>query len=356
VARVKALMIGGTKGEKCKLHGIVNNAGIGTGGCVMYLPPEDYERIMEVNFFVPVRLVYALLPVLKASCGRIVNVASVCGFSSMPLMAAYNASKHAIEAYSDTLRMEMEQFGVRVSIIEPGPIKTEIWDKAKESLIKNFKDAPRERTEDFGEEWFLKNSEENSKDVDRIVAPPEFVAECVVHALASVYPQARYKTDLLARCFYYPVSFFPEFIRDRMLYSSSMKIPFKFEATPAGQAAKAERRKLTMTRFFNFLWYAGHVGCVLFLLFHGSLLRIIPPLASILVFSMPLGLLPVGHQLLRIGRCVSASVVSALMGFEIFSVSSILEFLLVLGCLVCCGASLHSDFQLAISDELIPIK
>ena len=108
------------------LHALVNNAGLCLPGNVEWVPPGAYERSMALNFHAPVALTYELLPALKAAKGRVINVTSVDGFLALPTNASYNASKHALEAYSDALRCEMRPWGVQVVVIEPATMRTPV--------------------------------------------------------------------------------------------------------------------------------------------------------------------------------------------------------------------------------------
>jgi len=107
---------------------LVNNAGYGAHGAVEDVPVSEARRQFEVNLFGPARLTQLVLPGMRArGGGRIINISSIAGKIGMPTGGWYHASKHALEAYSDALRMETAQFGIKVVLIEPGPIKTE-WD------------------------------------------------------------------------------------------------------------------------------------------------------------------------------------------------------------------------------------
>ena len=121
-------------GSKGKLVSIVNNSGIALGGPIQYLPTDVYRKQFEVNLFGVVNVTRAYLKLLGAHKGsshqgRVVMISSVSGKRSYPFVSPYTASKHALEAFSDSLRREMMLYGVKVVIIEPGPIKTPIWDK-----------------------------------------------------------------------------------------------------------------------------------------------------------------------------------------------------------------------------------
>jgi NAD(P)-dependent dehydrogenase (short-subunit alcohol dehydrogenase family) len=109
---------------------LVNNAGIGDGGVVEETELEVYRRVMETNFFGPMRCIKAVLPSMRArGGGAIVNVTSQAGVLQLPAMSAYCASKHALEAAGGSLAVEVAPFGIRVANIEPGAIMTAIWSK-----------------------------------------------------------------------------------------------------------------------------------------------------------------------------------------------------------------------------------
>ena len=117
-----------------RLISIVNNSGIALGGPIQFLPTDVYRKQFEVNLFGVVNVTRSYLKLLGAERGashrgRVVMISSVSGKRSYPFVSPYTASKHALEAFSDSLRREMMLYGVKVVIIEPGPIKTPIWDK-----------------------------------------------------------------------------------------------------------------------------------------------------------------------------------------------------------------------------------
>jgi NAD(P)-dependent dehydrogenase (short-subunit alcohol dehydrogenase family) len=118
------------------LFGLVNNAGVSIPGPLSAQPPDLFRRQLEVNVLGVVHAVQAFLPLLRrakggaARPGRIVNISSVSGRIAYPFMGGYAASKHALEALSDSLRRELLIYGVDVIVIQPGSIDTPIWDKA----------------------------------------------------------------------------------------------------------------------------------------------------------------------------------------------------------------------------------
>jgi NAD(P)-dependent dehydrogenase (short-subunit alcohol dehydrogenase family) len=114
-----------------RVDALVNNAGFALLGAVEDLDREAIRRQFEVNVFSPMQLCREILPTMRARrSGRIVNVSSLAGRVSVPMMGAYCASKFALEAFTDALRVEAKPFGVRVSLVEPGPVRTEFQRNA----------------------------------------------------------------------------------------------------------------------------------------------------------------------------------------------------------------------------------
>ena len=131
------------------LCGVVNNAGIGVHGPVEFVPMEDWRKQFEVNVFGQVIVTQAMLPLVRKyvssngyGSGRIVFIGSIAGRVSMPIMAPYCASKHAIAAIAGSLRIELAGQGIHVSLIEPGAIQSEIWRKGEEFAATIPPDAP----------------------------------------------------------------------------------------------------------------------------------------------------------------------------------------------------------------------
>src|SRR6202000_1010235 len=116
---------------------LINNAGFGSYGTVEDVPMKDARYQMEVNLFGLARLTQLILPYMRAQhSGKIVNVTSIGGKLATPLGGWYHASKFAVEGLSDSLRLELKQFGIDVIVIEPGGIKTEWADIAGENMKK----------------------------------------------------------------------------------------------------------------------------------------------------------------------------------------------------------------------------
>jgi NAD(P)-dependent dehydrogenase (short-subunit alcohol dehydrogenase family) len=131
------------------LRGLVNNAGIGVLGPVEFVEIDGWRKQFEVNLFGQIAVTQAMLPLLRrhvaargAGAARIINIGSIAGRIGQPILGPYCASKHAMEALSDVLRLELAGQGVQVSLLEPGAIKSEIWRKGEETASGVPADAP----------------------------------------------------------------------------------------------------------------------------------------------------------------------------------------------------------------------
>ena len=171
------------------LAGLVNNAGYAASGPIMHLELDEFRHQFEVNFFGQIAVMQSLLPLLGArkSCpyppGRIVNISSVSGKFGTPFLAPYCASKHALEALSDCLRRELMLYGVDVIVIEPGSIKTPIWDKAEEL------DAERFRTTDYYD--IVVGLRKYMVEIGRKSQPVAVVTKAILNALEDPKPKCR---------------------------------------------------------------------------------------------------------------------------------------------------------------------
>lgn len=117
---------------------LVNNAGVAVAGPLESTAVDEFRRQFEINVFGQVALTQAFLPMIRKSKGRIVNMSSLAGRLSQPFLSPYCASKHALEAVSDSLRIEMEPFGVDVVVVQPGSIKTPIWNKGQNEVAQKL--------------------------------------------------------------------------------------------------------------------------------------------------------------------------------------------------------------------------
>lgn len=119
------------------LYGLVNNAGYGVTGAVEDVDDDEARTIMETMVVAPMRLARLALPAMRAQeSGRIVNMSSIAGRTTVALAGWYTASKHALEALSDSLRAEVASAGVKVVVIEPGGFRTNIWEDVERDIAK----------------------------------------------------------------------------------------------------------------------------------------------------------------------------------------------------------------------------
>jgi NAD(P)-dependent dehydrogenase (short-subunit alcohol dehydrogenase family) len=172
------------------LAGVVNNAGIARGGPLEYLPLEEWRNQLEVNVVGQVAVTRAVMPLIRQGEGRIVFVGSIGGRVGSPLMGPYNASKWAIEGLAEALRHELSPWGLRVAVVEPGAVKTDIWGKARETTARLEDELPPDAFARYADAMddIRKGIERNDKDgVD-----PLKVAEAVAHALFDDRPKHRY--------------------------------------------------------------------------------------------------------------------------------------------------------------------
>jgi NAD(P)-dependent dehydrogenase (short-subunit alcohol dehydrogenase family) len=179
------------------LDGVVNNAGIARGGPLEYLPLEIWREQLEVNVLGQVAVTKAVLPSIRAAGGRIVFIGSIGGKVATMLMGPYSASKFAIEAIGESLRAELRPWGISVSVIEPGAVKTAIWDKGRQEADRLEQALPEEaRTRYARHIAAIRKAIEMQ---DRQGVSPDKVTAAVEHALFSSRPKTRYLVGTDAR-------------------------------------------------------------------------------------------------------------------------------------------------------------
>ncbi len=172
------------------LAGLVNNAGIAAPGPVELVPIEAWRQQLEINVLGVVAVTQAFLPFLRKARGRIVNISSVSGAISSPYLGAYCASKFAVEAIADALRLEVCRWGIQVSNVEPGPIDTHIWKKSEDMTQSLIGQVPAERFSLYEAE--IAQVRDVVARTAAAAAPVETVVRAVVHALTAPRPKTRY--------------------------------------------------------------------------------------------------------------------------------------------------------------------
>ncbi len=177
-----------------RLDGLVNNAGVAIPGPLETLAMEDFRRQIEVNMTAHVAVTQALLPSIRAARGRIVFISSIGGRVALPLTGAYHAAKFGIEAVGDIFRQELQPWGIKVAIVEPGSIDTPIWERGERTADEL---ATPEREALYGE--VVERYRKVIKDTAERGIPAEKVAEVIEHALTARRPRSRYLVGLEAK-------------------------------------------------------------------------------------------------------------------------------------------------------------
>ena len=187
IERALATLLTLTGGE---LDGLVNNAGIAIPGAVEDLSRDNLLRQFDTNFFGLVELTRRVLPVMRhRNRGRIVMVSSILGRVAMPWRGAYNASKHALEGITDTLRMELRGSGIQVALVNPGPVRSRFRDNSLANFDAQVDSASSVHAADYAR---LRAQSGAEKDGQAFTVGPEVVAAKIAHALESPRPKARY--------------------------------------------------------------------------------------------------------------------------------------------------------------------
>jgi NAD(P)-dependent dehydrogenase (short-subunit alcohol dehydrogenase family) len=180
--------------EQGRIDVLVNNAGYGSYGAVEDVPIDEARRQFEVNVFGLARLVQLVTPHMRSRrSGRIINISSIGGKFYEPFGAWYHATKFAVEGFSDSLRMELRPFGIQVVLIEPGPIRTEWNEIARDSLLERSGDGAYA-------DWARKAHGVMERfDEPSRASSPEEVADKIVKAARAKRPAARYPVGRGAR-------------------------------------------------------------------------------------------------------------------------------------------------------------
>lgn len=194
------------------LQGLVNNAGVATGGVLEAVDLAEFRQLLEVNVTGQLAVTQRLIPLLRRGKGRIVMMSSISGRSALPIMGPYAASKYALEALTDTLRLELHPWGIHVSAVEPGTIATPIWAKAlvtAEHVVARYSAEARRLYGPLIDAMLAGLGKVRG-------APVELVSDAVLHALQSPRPKTRYVVGPDARRRVW-VERLPDRLRDRVL-------------------------------------------------------------------------------------------------------------------------------------------
>lgn len=195
-----------------QLDAVVNNAGIAVGGAMETLSPDEWRKQLEINVIGALAVTQAALPRLRKSRGRIVFISSVNGRLSMPLVGAYAASKFALEAAADALRMELSPWKIRVVVVEPAQTDTDMWRTA-DTMVEDLEASltPEHRG------LYAKHIAGFKKMIpvsQKLAVPTEKVSAVVEEALTAKRPRARYIVGLGPKAQVALMSVMPTKMRD----------------------------------------------------------------------------------------------------------------------------------------------
>jgi len=218
------------------LAGLVNNAGIVVPGPIEFLPLTDLRRQLEINVVGHVAVTQAFLPLIRAGRGRIVNMGSISGRMATPFTGAYAASKFALEALTDALRLELAPWGISVSIVEPGAVATPIWEKSARTAEAMLGSVQPEALVLYAEA--IEAVKRTAADAAKRAVDPVDVARIVEHALTAARPRTRYVVGREAKFRAAMALFVPDRVRDNLV-AKAMGLPKTAPSAPpkAGEGA-----------------------------------------------------------------------------------------------------------------------
>jgi len=203
-----------------QLDVLVNNAGYGTFGPVETIALDNARHQFEVNLFGLASLTQKVIPRMREkNFGRIINISSMGGKIYTPFGAWYHASKHALEGWSDCLRIELEEFGIDVVLIQPGMIHTEFADRMFEPMLERSRNTAYERISSMFAEANLKLM----ANVDAF-SPPEVIADVISKAIHSKKPKTRYAAGKMAKISLMARSLLSDRMFDHMMMSQLKKM------------------------------------------------------------------------------------------------------------------------------------
>lgn len=201
------------------LYALINNAAYGQQGAVEDLSREALRQQFETNVFGLVELTNLILPTMhKQGHGRIIQISSVLGFVAVPFSGAYVASKFALEGITDTLRLELQNTNVHVSLIEPGPIKSDF----RQNALNKYKETIANKTSRFNESYKLAEKKYAGNDgIMPFTLGPDAVLKKVICSLESQNPKPRYYVTLPTYLLAYLKRLLPTKALDFILLKSS---------------------------------------------------------------------------------------------------------------------------------------
>jgi short-subunit dehydrogenase len=215
---VTTVLMDVTDAEECeralsglRLYALVNNAGYGLNGAVEDIADDEARHLFETMVHAPMRLARLAAPAMREQGGgRIVNISSIAGLVTAPFAGHYTGAKHALEALSDALRVELAADGIKVIIVEPGGFKTGIWDEFQRDIDRHAAAGSR-----FTDAYRRMLSGQRA--LERLMGNPDQCAKVIAAAIDARVPRARYLVGLDAQMLNAASRLTPTFVRDRVL-------------------------------------------------------------------------------------------------------------------------------------------
>lgn len=204
------------------LHALINNAGVAHTGPLEFLPLEDFRNQIEVNLVGQLAITQAMIPALRLTRGRIVNVTSIGGIVATPFFGPYNASKYGLEAIGDCLRGELRPWGIQTITIEPGSIATEIWNSGAEQFSRTQERMAPEALQLYGRAMGAMSKA--SAELGARGIPAERAAEVIEKSLEARRPRARYRIGRDAHAMAVASRLLPDRVFDRLI-ARAMRLP-----------------------------------------------------------------------------------------------------------------------------------
>jgi len=215
---VETVLLDVTDADRCaevvhdlELYGLVNNAGYALTGAIEDVGDDEAHQLFETMVHAPMRLARLALPAMRAAGGgRIVNVSSIAGLTTAPFAGHYTGAKHALEALSDALRMEVAGDGIKVVLVEPGGFKTGIWEEMA-SDIDHREAAGSRYTAAY------RRSLQGQRLLEPIMGQPAACAKVIADALTTRSPRSRYLVGRDAQAMLLAQRLTPTFVKDRVV-------------------------------------------------------------------------------------------------------------------------------------------
>lgn len=197
------------------LRGVVNNAGTAISGPLEFLPLDRLREQLELNVVGVLAVTQAFMPQIRTGGGRIINVSSLNGRIASPFVGAYAASKFALEALSDALRMELRRWNIPVVVIQPGAVDTPIWETAAQRATSIANEMPEAGRRLYGRVMAMLAGRAGRPPKHAI--SPDNVARVIAHALSARRPKTRYLVGTDARLAALAAAVLPDRAIDRLL-------------------------------------------------------------------------------------------------------------------------------------------